>query len=258
VENIFSQDWVCECSDPMKAMRFGHEYEISRREKADKIVSILQDFSKQDLRQYTCLDLGCATGIITSFLKNSFHVIFGVEVDEKLARETVRHSAQDSIIVVADGGKTPFPPQSFNVIICAQVYEHAHDPKTLPVEIWRLLKPGGMCFFSGPNRWSPIEEHYWLPFLSWLPRPMANIYLRLARRGKIYDVRPLYYWQLRALFQRFEVHDYTVQLFHQPERFGLSTQNTLLKLVKLFPTWLIRLFILWLPNYNWVLVKKIE
>ncbi len=237
-------------------MRFDRGYELSRREKADKITSILQDFSGQDLQLYNCLDLGCATGIITNFLSNRFHSIFGVEVDEKLVRQAVRLTAQGSIFIVADGGKTPFQSQSFDVIICAQVYEHAQDPNTLSAEIWRLLKPGGMCFFSGPNRWSPVEEHYWLPFLSWLPRPLANQYMRLAKRGKIYDVHPLYYWQLRELFLSFEVHDYTVQLFCHPERFGVTSQGNLHKLVKLFPVWLIKIFMLWLPNYNWVLVKR--
>jgi 2-polyprenyl-3-methyl-5-hydroxy-6-metoxy-1,4-benzoquinol methylase len=165
----------------MNAMRFGHEYKMSRREKADKIVSILQDFSGQGLQQYNCLDLGCATGIITNFLRNNFHSIFGVEVDEKLAREAVRLTAQDSIFVVADGGKTPFPPQTFDVIVCAQVYEHVKDPKTLPPEIWRLLKPGGMCFFSGPNRWSPVEEHYWLPFPFLAAAPIGKL---LSTPGK--------------------------------------------------------------------------
>jgi SAM-dependent methyltransferase len=242
----------------MKAMRFGPEYERSRREKAEKIINILQDYSGHDLQQYSCLDLGCATGIITNFLKNNFHSIFGLEIDKKLAREAVRLTAQHSIIVVADGGKTPFQSQSFNVVVCAQVYEHVKDPKTLSAEIWRLLKPGGMCFFSGPNRWSPIEEHYFLPFLSWLPSSLANLYMRLANRGRIYDVRPMYYWQLKKIFQNFELHDYTVQLFRQPERFGLTSQGARLRVVKLFPAWLMKLFILWLPNYNWVLVKKAE
>jgi SAM-dependent methyltransferase len=240
----------------MNAMRFDNEYQKSRREKADKIVNILHDFSGQDLRQFTCLDLGCALGVITKYLKNSFKSTFGVEINEKLLKEAMSLSSHDSIFVVADGGKTPFPSESFNVIICAQVYEHTHDPQILSSEIWRLLKPGSMCFFSGPNRWSPIEEHYWLPFLSWLPRRLANIYMRLLRRGNIYDINPLYYWQLRSLFRNFEVHDYTIQLIQHPERFGITSNGKLLRLVKFFPRWFLKLFMLWLPNYNWVLVKK--
>jgi ubiquinone/menaquinone biosynthesis C-methylase UbiE len=153
---------------------------------------------------------------------------------------------QDNIIFVADAGKTPFPPQSFNVIICAQIYENAQDLKTHPAEIWRLLKPGGICFFSGPNRCSPVEEHYWLPFLSWLPHPLANPYLRLAKRGTVYNVHQLYYWQLSALFRCFEVYDYTVQLFSQLARFGLTSKIKFLNLVKQLPARLMELFILWL------------
>lgn len=124
-------------------MRFDHEYEVSRREKAEKIISILQDFSGRDLGQSDCLDLGCANGIITNFIKGKFHSIFGVEIDEKLVREAVRDHLRDCIFIVANGGKTPFKPQSFDVIVCTQVYEHVPDPKSLSDEIWRLLKPGG-------------------------------------------------------------------------------------------------------------------
>ena len=238
-------------------MRFGHEYEVSRREKAEKIIRILKDFSGKDLGQFDCLDIGCANGIITHLIKEEFHSIFGVEIDEKLAREAVINNSHDLVFIVADGGKTPFISQSFNVIVCTQVYEHTPDPKSLSGEIWRLLKSGGICFFSGPNRLSPLEEHYGLPFLSWLPRQAANLYLRIAKRGNVYDVHPLFYWQLRDLFARFEIHDYTVQLISQPERYAIVSNNRVLKFIKNLPIWIIKLFILFLPNYNWVLVKRV-
>jgi SAM-dependent methyltransferase len=240
----------------MDSMRFDNGYIKTRSEKAEKIVTILQDFTGHDLMQYSCLDLGCALGIITKYVKNSFKSTFGVEIDEKLVKQAISLPSQGSIFVVADGGKTPFPSRSFDVIICAQVYEHTPDPQLLSNEIWRLLKTGGMCFFSGPNRWSPIEEHYWLPFLSWFPRPLANLYLRLVKKVNRYDVNPLYYWQLRSLFHNFEIHDYTIQLFRHPEKFALSSKGKILKIVKHLPDWFLIIFILWWPNYNWILVKK--
>ncbi len=219
-------------------------------------MAVLQDFSGKDLREYACLDLGSATGVISSYLKSSFKSIVGVEANENLAKQAGKRADQAAIFVVADGGNTPFSSQSFDVIICTQVYEHMGNPGSLPGEIWRLLKPNGLCFFSGPNRWNVVEEHYSLPFLSWLPSPLANLYMRLTKRGTEYDVHPLFHWQLRSLFARFEIHDYTVRLIRQPDKFGVHSQGILQKIAKHLPVWFIKLFTLWLPNYNWVLSKR--
>ena len=44
-----------------------------------------------------------------------------------------------------------------------------------------------------PNRWYALVEslHYRLPFLSWVPMPVSNVYVRLAGKGTHYDRRPL-------------------------------------------------------------------
>ncbi len=65
----------------------------------------------------------------------------------------------------------PFPleDESCDLVICAQVYEHVPDDRRLAEEVYRVLKPGGVVFFSGPNWLFPIEGHYHLPFLHWLP-----------------------------------------------------------------------------------------
>jgi SAM-dependent methyltransferase len=36
-------------------------------------------------------------------------------------------------------------------------------------EVWRVLKPGGLAYLACPNRYSLVEPHYRLPFLSWFP-----------------------------------------------------------------------------------------
>jgi hypothetical protein len=38
-----------------------------------------------------------------------------------------------------------------------------------------------------PNRWGLVEPHFRLPFLSWVPRRLADPYVRVARRGTHYD-----------------------------------------------------------------------
>lgn len=40
---------------------------------------------------------------------------------------------------------------------------------------------------TAPNKWWPIEGHYHLPFLSWLPLPVANFYLKSTNKGQSYQ-----------------------------------------------------------------------
>ena len=49
------------------------------------------------------------------------------------------------------------------------------------------LRPGGVLYLLAPNRVWPLEVHYGLPFLSWLPLPIANQYLRWTGRGTDYS-----------------------------------------------------------------------
>ena len=43
-----------------------------------------------------------------------------------------------------------------------------------------------MLYLLTPNKWWPIEAHYRLPFLAWLPLRQANRYLRWSGRGHDY------------------------------------------------------------------------
>ena len=54
---------------------------------------------------------------------------------------------------LVDGLPTPFAPASFDVITCTETLEHVPD-ELLPAivdETYRLLKPGGIVFFTTPN-----------------------------------------------------------------------------------------------------------
>jgi SAM-dependent methyltransferase len=94
------------------------------------------------------------------------------------------------------------------------------DPARLLAEIRRVLRPGGFCYFAAGNRLSLIEGHYGLPFLATLPRPLADRYLRLTRRGSHYYERHLSLWSLRRLVCGFEITDYTRAVLAAPERFA--------------------------------------
>ncbi|MGQ0601014.1 MAG: class I SAM-dependent methyltransferase [Anaerolineales bacterium] len=221
------------------------------------MLAVLRDYLGADLQNYTLLDLGCSAGVITHEMAQHFKTVVGVDTDwpalqDAFGRWGDRVNLQ---FVFADGLTTPFPDRSFDVLLCAQIYEHVVAQTELACEIWRVLKPGGVCFFSGPNRWAIMEEHYWLPFLSWLPRPAADLYMRWLKRGRVYDIYPRSQSELQRLWSGFEIHDYTLAILRDPDRFAVGDQIPWLRLSRYSPEALLRLMSTFIPNYNWILAK---
>ncbi len=141
---------------------------------------------------------------------------------------------------------------------CVHVYEHVPHAKRLVSEIHRVLKPGGICFFSAGNRLSLMEPHHQLPLLSVLPKPLANLYLRKMGKGNAYYEKHLTYWGLRKLLSGFEIIDYTSAILAAPERFAAtdvclprSYKQRLALLVSNFAYWLI-------PTYVFLLKKPVS
>jgi SAM-dependent methyltransferase len=228
----------------------------SRFEKAQKIERILKDFlgTDGDPRTVHCLDLGSSIGVISTRLAGTFGRVIGVE---PLAEPSclARRINPDSraTFLQGDGLHLPFGDEVFDVIVCAQVYEHSAYPQQLVAEIRRTLRTGGCCFFSGPNRLWPIEYHYNWFFLHWLPRALLNHYCQ-RQYAHDYDLILFNYWQLRSLWRDFESIDYTLRLIYEPGRF--LDDVPLYRWVRIVPRSIASMFRFLLPNYNWVLVKS--
>jgi 2-polyprenyl-3-methyl-5-hydroxy-6-metoxy-1,4-benzoquinol methylase len=230
--------------------------EATRRRKAAKIMRVLEDHLGRNLAGCVCLDMGCSVGIITAALARDAAFTIGMDIDGAALRTALGAPERADGYLLADVGATPFPDASFDVIVCSQVYEHTPDLGRLVSEIHRLLRPGGACFFSGPNRWSVVEEHYHLPFLSWLPRRWADRYLRAAGRGAHYHERPLSAGELRRALRGFAIHDYTPALVAHPERYALEEEvGSAARLARHIPRRLWPALADWAPNFNWVLTR---
>ena len=234
-----------------------HQKDGSRLAKAAKIKYILKTFSQRPLAGDICLDIGCGSGIITSALAPLFRRTVGVEYAEptlRMARELGGSLVQ---FMLADGLHLPFADDSIDIIICAQVYEHVRSPAELFAEINRVLKRGGLVFFSGPNWLYPIELHYFLPFLHWLPRPLAGRYVALFRGpGTRYEpAAPFTFWKLKLLLECFNISDVTLEVL----RFNLEQRRgRVAQLLRLVPMLCWKLALPIFPNFNWLLYKPLK
>jgi glycosyltransferase involved in cell wall biosynthesis/SAM-dependent methyltransferase len=225
-----------------------------RAAKAEKIVAALEFVGIQPAGRL-CLDVGCALGLITKHLAPRFGFTIGLEYERAAVRRAGQAAGERLAFVQGDGQHLPLPDGSIDVVVCAQVYEHVQDPQALLAEIWRVLRPGGVCFFSGPNRLFPFEFHSRLPLVHWLPFPWARTLVRWLGRGDDYDAHMVSLWTLRRWTQRFVVQDLTMDMLRDPARFACQDEVGGLGWVGRLPEAWLRGILPLMPNLNWVLHK---
>jgi len=179
------------------------EYRASRVEKADVVRRLL---GERLARARRIADIGSGTGIMKKALETICRkTILGFELDVDFVTERER-------VVGADARRLPVADGAFDLVLLNHVYEHVEDPAGLFAEAFRVLAPGGAAYVSAGSRHAVLEPHYRLPFLSWLPRGLADRYLRLSGRGRTYEgVRFLAYRPLLDLMRvpGFRVRDLT-------------------------------------------------
>ena len=159
---------------------------------ARQIAITTQPFLDRPFAECRVADLGCGYGYTALELAGACREVVGIEPNGALAAEANR--------LAAEGGADNFTFRvqgigefghgedagAFDVAVLDNVLEHLDDQPDALERISSCLRPGGVAYILVPNRWWPIEAHYSLPFLAWLPLPLANRYLRASGRGQDY------------------------------------------------------------------------
>lgn len=228
----------------------------NRTRKFRKILSVIKDFCS-GTESLSCLDVGCSTGIMASHMAGYFSMVVGIDIDEEAVRFAKEHASNPNVhFLVADSMALPFRKNTFDTTLCNHIYEHVPAAEKMMSEIERVIKQKGFCYFSGGNKYMLIEGHYGLPFLSWLPKPLAHSYLRLTGKGRFYYEEHLSLNGLRKLVRNFKIHDYTLAIISDPEKFSATD---MIVPQSAFHKWLKRWagpLYSFLPTYIWVLTKR--
>lgn len=170
----------------------------TRRLKAMKVERLLRLAPSEAPRRL--LEVGVGSGGIAHYFGTRPELrleVDGVDVED------VRTVTDGYRFQLVGDTRLPFPDRTFDFVVTNHVIEHV-GARAAQVEhlreIRRVLKPDGYGYLAVPNRWQVVEPHFRLAFLSWLPRRFRSAYLRLARKGRIYDCAPLTVGELEALF----------------------------------------------------------
>jgi len=232
-------------------------YDEERKgQKANKILTVLKDHFGQ-LDQFRLLDVGSSTGIITYYLSKSFRETIGIDIDEKAVKHAKNNFDNSNIqFYEQDCMNMNFPDHSFDVVNCTHIYEHVPDSKRLMDEIYRVLKPGGVCFFAAGNRLILIEDHYKLPLLSVMPKFTAHKYLRLLNKANYYYENHLTYWGLKKLTSKFERKDYTFEIIKDPGKYSATEMIKENSYAQLLYIGVLKVAYWLSPTYIWLLEKK--
>lgn len=225
--------------------------EASRRKKGRKIAAVLQHFlGRDDLDGLRVLDVGCSTGIIADELRLAGATVIGGDIDRPGLAGAQNRFGDCASFVLADSERLPIRDDSVDAVVCNHVYEHVVDADRLIAEIRRVVRRGGVMYLGLGNRLGVMEPHYRLPFLSWLPRPIAHLYVRASGRAEHYHEQFLTRRGLRALCRGLHVWDYTEAVLAEPARFGASDEVP--RWFRRLPEPVVRAALVLAPTYLWV------
>jgi SAM-dependent methyltransferase len=111
------------------------------------------------------LDIGCGKMPYKNFIleNSSVHKYTGLDIENAL-----KYDASVKPDFTWDGIKMPFENEQFETAFGTEVLEHCPRPEIILSEVNRVLKPGGIFFFTVPFLWPlhevPHDEYRFTPF----------------------------------------------------------------------------------------------
>ena len=114
----------------------------------NKRISILlkeADIQPQD----KVLEVGCGAGHILEKIKQGS--LTGVDISPVQIERARKRLGSKAELIMAKGENLPFKNESFDRIICTEVFEHVLEPVLILAEMKRVLKNKGIISLSVPN-----------------------------------------------------------------------------------------------------------
>lgn len=141
-----------------------------------------------EVRGKTILDVGFGSGGVAAAFNLTGAIVSGVDVEPDLkdiAERNVLKNGAKADLRIYDGRKLPFDDNYFDYVMCCSVFEHISFPEEVLNEMLRVLKPKGKLLLTLPNKYWPKETHTLAYFVSYMPRKIADIYLKLLKRSPL-------------------------------------------------------------------------
>lgn len=185
-----------------------------REVKAKKIEAVLQDFLERKIKKVKILEVGCGSGVISEYFSKN-NEVWATDL------ETPPLNKRGFKFVKVRSENLPFKNQFFDIVISNHVIEHLPNQALHLEEIRRVLKKEGVCYLATPNKLFPIEPHYKIPLIHYLPNRVFWNILRFFGRYEE-DLYLLNYFSLKAMLKEYNPKEYTHEIIKYPKKFGLK------------------------------------
>jgi 2-polyprenyl-6-hydroxyphenyl methylase/3-demethylubiquinone-9 3-methyltransferase len=133
--------------DPQGEFRPLHEINPLRLEWIDRHVG---------LAGKAVLDVGCGGGILAEAMARRGARVTGIDLSEKALRVAELHLVESKLAVTYEKvmAETYAAAHAgeFDLVTCMELLEHVPQPQSMVAACARLVRPGGMVFFSTINR----------------------------------------------------------------------------------------------------------
>ncbi len=117
-------------------------------------VRFIQDHA--DIVGKRIVDVGCGGGILTEALAKNGADALGIDLSEELIDVADLHGLESGVPAhyqkISAEALAEQQPESFDHVTCMEMLEHVPDPGSIISACARMVKPGGMVFFSTLNR----------------------------------------------------------------------------------------------------------
>lgn len=102
------------------------------------------------------LDVGCGGGILSESMAARGAQVMGIDLGEAHLRVAELHTLETGVEVtyrrIAVETLAEEHPADFDLVTCMEMLEHVPDPASVVRACARLVRPGGLVFFSTLNR----------------------------------------------------------------------------------------------------------
>ncbi|HBP99683.1 MAG TPA: bifunctional 3-demethylubiquinol 3-O-methyltransferase/2-polyprenyl-6-hydroxyphenol methylase [Gammaproteobacteria bacterium] len=111
---------------------------------------------KINLAEKQVLDIGCGGGILAEAMAHHGAKVTAIDKAEASLSVAKLHLLESKLdISYIDSTAEEFAadkPEQFDVVTCLEMLEHVPDPASVVAACKRMVKPGGLVFFSTINR----------------------------------------------------------------------------------------------------------
>lgn len=189
--------------------------DLSAAERCERVIEQISRAVSRVHRGEVALEIGCGTAALGTALATRMRQVVVSDVSLSwlvLARHRAARAGLTNVRFVAcSADRLPFRANTFDLVVGADVIEHVPDPAALVAAAYRVIRPGGALWLSTPNRFSiSPEPHVGLWGVGYLPRPLAEAYVRRFRGVAYEAIRPLSWRALRDLLAATGASDVTV------------------------------------------------